>query len=61
MGWTLEFVKVGGDPIGRVSYDGSKITADNSISDVVHGYEPDELLKRFDGWSNGYVQSRKVA
>jgi hypothetical protein len=62
MAWTLEFQKVGGDPIGRITYDGSKMNVDKGLGSLVQEDEtPDDVLGRYDGWSNGYVQSRRVS
>lgn len=59
MSWVIEFREVGTDElIGRVFQDGS--TDNSSMASMVVGMEPDEILERFDGWSNGYVKARRT-
>jgi hypothetical protein len=59
--WILEFNLVGGEPVGRVVFDGSEMTADPGLSGIVdEDDDPADIVQRFDGWSNGYVQSRKI-
>jgi hypothetical protein len=62
MTWTLEFSKVGGDPIGRITYDGKEMKADPGLEGIADADDdPQDVVKRFDGWSNGYVQAQRVA
>jgi hypothetical protein len=59
--WTLEFSEVGGKLIGRVTYDGSTVKADDGLGSLIDPDEsPEDTLKRYDGWSNGYYSSRRV-
>lgn len=59
MTWIIKFTKVDTDElIGQVFQDGS--TDNPYMASMVAGMEPDEILERFDGWSNGYVKARRT-
>ncbi len=54
MSWQIDFVTVESqEPVGVVIYDDVSITAEGSMENVVTGMEPDEILEKYDGWSNG--------
>jgi hypothetical protein len=63
--WTLEFFDVGsGDLIGRVQYTpnfdgGGTLAADPPLRSFIDGMTADEVLGKYDGWSNGYVAVRR--
>lgn len=60
MTWTIEFTRVdNGEPIGRVALD-TELVVDPGLRSVVEGRSPEEIEADFDGWSNGYVNARKV-
>jgi hypothetical protein len=62
MSWTIEFYDVSdGDDLGYVTYDantGAMTTNGVMIQEIVEGLSPDEVLERYNAWSNGYVSSR---
>jgi hypothetical protein len=58
--WELEFFSVStGNVLGTVAYDGQSMTVTGRVGDMVEGVTPDEVLERYDGWSNGYVSARR--
>jgi hypothetical protein len=58
--FVLEFSDVSsGALIGRVRYDGALLLADPSVRSLIQDMTPDDVIERFDGWSNGYVVARR--
>lgn len=59
--WKIEFTDVDTNAvIGTVEFDGQGITASRTLLSVIADRGPQEILDDFDGWSNGYISSKKV-
>jgi hypothetical protein len=58
--WKLEFYGVSdGRELGSITFDGKKMTGERTGVEAIEGYDsPDDVLARYDGWSNGYVSAR---
>jgi hypothetical protein len=57
--WVLEFFDVTtGANVGTVRFDGERLFADSSVVSLVDGLAPEDVLAKYQGWSNGYVAAR---